>query len=567
MNRFLTVCLIGFVLMCSTSLYAQDVEAVTQNPIKVTGSIGINLGFYNAIGIAPRRDRFSYLFSANVNPRLLGLDMPLSATYSQQETTFLQPFNQFGISPQYKWIKLHLGYRNLTYSPLTLNGHTFLGGGIELTPDFKFGPFKYELSAMYGRLRRAVSAVDASEQGTTTSYQRMGYGGKLKLVSHKSATDFINISAFRAWDDTESIETPLDNKGLKPQENLVLGVGGQYRLFQAWTIKADLAASALTRDLRSEQINDQTQPIHFRVLNGWLPQRTSTQFRNALRSSVEYSFEQYTVGAKFNNIESGFTTLGSYFFQNDVREYALTAGASLKENTISISASIGLQHNNLTNEQNTRTDRLIGSLSFTHIVNEKFNYNAAYSNYASSLLVQKEELSDSLNIYQVSTSYSLATNYRFDQKGRTGISLNLGHQVGNARDEYSISDMSTRFYNAGINFRTILGVTDIGFSTGFNYTLNDADLFNTTTYGPMINLSKKLLKKTLQVQFLTSYRLNDQSMGENFTVLNNRLGLNYKFLKRHGLRLSANLLTKNSASDTGLDYSEVRGRIGYQVRF
>jgi hypothetical protein len=567
MNRFLTVCIIGFVLMCSTSLYSQNVEDAVKNPIKVTGNIGVNLGFYNAFGIAPRRDRFSYLFSANVNPRLFGLDMPLSATYSQQETTFLQPFNQFGISPQYKWLKLHLGYRNMTFSPLTLNGHTFLGGGIELTPNFKFGPFKYELSAMYGRLRRAVSAVDAVDQGTSTSFQRMGYGAKLNLVSHKKATDFIGFSAFRAWDDEESIETPLDNKGFKPQENLVLGVSGQYRLFNAFTFKADVATSAISRDTRAEEANTNEEPIYFRAFGNWLPQRTSTQYRSALKSSVTYNYQQYTFGATFNNIESGYTTLGSYFFQNDVREYALNGGASFKDNTISISASIGMQHNNINKEQNTKSNRIIGSLNFNHIVNEKLSYAASYSNYASSLLVQKEELSDSLNVYQVSTSYSLSGNYRFDKKGRTGMSLNLGHQVGNARDEYSISETNTKFYNAGANFKTKVTNADIGISVGMNYTLNDSEMFQTATYGPVIGLSKKLFKKKLSLQYLTSYRISSQSLGDDFAVLNNRLSINFKFWKRHALRLSANLLNKDSRAATGTDYAELRGRMGYQIRF
>jgi len=567
MNRFFSVCIIGFVLMCSTSLYAQNVESAAKNPVKITGNIGVNLGFYNSYGIAPRRDRFSYLFSANVNPRLFGLDMPLSATYSQQETTFLQPFNQFGISPQYKWLKLHLGYRNMTFSPLTLNGHTFLGGGIELTPDFKFGPFKYEVSAMYGRLRRAVSAVDAADQGTSTSYQRMGYGAKLNLVSHKKATDYIGFSAFRAWDEEESIETPLDNKGFKPQENLVLGVSGQYRLFNAFTFKADLATSAISRDIRADETTTNEEPIYFRMFGNWLPQRISTQYRSALKSSVTYNYEGYTIGATFNNIESGYTTLGSYFFQNDIREYALNAGASFKENTISISGSIGMQHNNINKEQNTKSNRLIGSLNFNHIVNEKLSYAFAYSNYASSLLVQKEELSDSLNVYQVSTSYSLSTNYRFDRKGRTGFSLNLSHQLGNARDEYSVSATSTKFYNAGANFKTTLTSADIGVNLGMNYTLNDSEMFQTATYGPVFGLNKKLFKKSLRLQYFISYRLSNQSIGDNFAVLNNRLSVNYKFWKRHALRLSVSLLNKNSEAVTVTNYSELRGRVGYQIRF
>ncbi|MGK0366274.1 MAG: hypothetical protein ACI85O_003347 [Saprospiraceae bacterium] len=567
MNRIIMLCFICIGILCSSFSYAQDLSSAGEKSIKVSGNIGIDLGFYNSYGIAPRRDKFSYLFAANVSPNILGLNMPLSATYSQQETTFLQPFNQFGISPQYKWIKLHLGYRNLTFSPLTLNGHTFFGAGVEVAPPFKFGPFKYELSAMYGRLRRAVSAVDAIDNGTSTSYQRMGYGGKLNLISHKNAVNFIGFSAFRAWDEEESIEAPLDNKGLKPQENLVIGVNGQYRLFESITIKADVATSAITRDSRSDEVVTNKEPIYFRAFGNWLPQRTSTQYRSAIRSSVEYSYENYKIGGEFNNIESGYTTLGSYFFQNDVREYALTGGASLKENTINISASIGVQHNNINKEQNTKSSRLIGSFSFNHTVSEKLNYNASYSSYNSSLLIQKEELSDSLNVYQVSTNYSVSSNYRFDSKGRTGISLNLSHQIGNARDEYSINEANTKFYNAGANFRTTVTPAEITVNTGFNYTLNNSEMFQTATYGPVLSLGKKLLKKSLGLRYMISYRRSQPSEGEEFAVLNNRFSINYKFWKRHALRLSANLLSKNSASVTAINYSELRGRVGYQIRF
>src|SRR3546814_13424720 len=77
--------------------------------------------------------------------------MPFSFVVTQYTNSYTQPFSQFGISPSYKWAKLHLGYRNISFSPLLFDGQSFLGGGIELAPKgFYFGAF-------YGKLNKAIS--------------------------------------------------------------------------------------------------------------------------------------------------------------------------------------------------------------------------------------------------------------------------------------------------------------------------------------------------------------------------------------------------------------------------
>ena len=82
-------------------------------------------------------------------------DIPLSFVLSNFENKFYQPFNQFGISPKYKWATLHLGYRNLTYSNYTLAGHRILGAGFDLKPK------NFRIGFMYGQLRRSAS-IDSS---------------------------------------------------------------------------------------------------------------------------------------------------------------------------------------------------------------------------------------------------------------------------------------------------------------------------------------------------------------------------------------------------------------------
>ena len=63
----------------------------------------------------------------------------------------------------------------MSFSPYTLSGHEFLGGGVELTPD-KI-PFKF--SAMYGRLQKATEPDTLSGD---PSYKRMGGGFKVVAV-------------------------------------------------------------------------------------------------------------------------------------------------------------------------------------------------------------------------------------------------------------------------------------------------------------------------------------------------------------------------------------------------
>jgi len=63
-----------------------------------------------------------------------GIVLPFSFRLSEQQRDFRQPFNQFGVSPYYKWAKLHLGYRSHNWSTYALAGHSITGVGLELTP-------------------------------------------------------------------------------------------------------------------------------------------------------------------------------------------------------------------------------------------------------------------------------------------------------------------------------------------------------------------------------------------------------------------------------------------------
>src|SRR5688572_9179858 len=134
-------------------LAAQNLEAIgSEPPLHFSGGLSLTQIGYAINGIEARRDPYNYFLSGSITADLYGMSIPMSFMLSNQNNTFQQPFNQFGLTPTYKAFTGHLGYASMTFSPYTLNGHIFLGAGA----DYKPKGSKFSASAMYGRLQKAV---------------------------------------------------------------------------------------------------------------------------------------------------------------------------------------------------------------------------------------------------------------------------------------------------------------------------------------------------------------------------------------------------------------------------
>ena len=113
----------------------QDMQGLrSQKPISIRRSLSAGLTYYHGDGITNRRHPFSWYLSGAPVITVYGVVMPVSLVVREQESRFSQPFNQYGVSPYYKWAKLHLGYRNIRFSNYTLGRANFLGAGVELNP-------------------------------------------------------------------------------------------------------------------------------------------------------------------------------------------------------------------------------------------------------------------------------------------------------------------------------------------------------------------------------------------------------------------------------------------------
>ncbi|MFI4963398.1 MAG: hypothetical protein ACHP6H_06045, partial [Legionellales bacterium] len=229
-----------------TETYAQDLGNVqNQKPFDINGALSAGGGYYLSNGFNSTNKPYTYAIMAAPVISIYGFQIPFNFTFTQGSNVVTNPFAQFGVNPYWKWIKIYAGWTNMSWSPTTLFGKTFLGAGIEINPSlFRFG-------AMYGRFNPAIK-TDSSNLNVAPQYKRRGFGLKLGVGNKDNFFDFIFV---RAWDVQNSIPVFSDTSVnyLPAQENAVFGIMSYQSFLKKKLIwQLDGAASAYTRDLNSQ---------------------------------------------------------------------------------------------------------------------------------------------------------------------------------------------------------------------------------------------------------------------------------------------------------------------------
>src|SRR5690606_19189222 len=89
-------------------------------PIDFSGSLSLRLNSYSTSRDNSVRDPFFWTISGSPTLSIYGVTLPFYFSFCQKNQDVRQPFNQFGLSPSYKWLRVHLGYRNISFSDFTL---------------------------------------------------------------------------------------------------------------------------------------------------------------------------------------------------------------------------------------------------------------------------------------------------------------------------------------------------------------------------------------------------------------------------------------------------------------
>jgi len=543
-------------LLVSISAKSQNLEQIgSREALTISGGVSANQTFFHSNLAGSSRDPYAYFLNGNINFSIYGLSVPLSFSYSNQSFAYQQPFNQYGISPSYKWATLHLGFRSMNFSKYSLNGHNFLGAGIDLSPTNKLS-----VSAMYGRLLKAVE-YDSTNERNQPAYRRMGYGLKVGYNFNHTNLDLI---LFKSEDDVSSIEEPPLETEIKPEENLVMGLNGSSVFLGKIVLNYEYANSIITRDVASEN-KSVSGGNFYQATDFWIENRNSTDYKHAVKLSSAYKESFYMIGLAYERVDPGYTTHGSYYFNNDFENITVNSSVKFLKNKLALNTNLGAQRNNLEDDNLSSTRRFLGSANLNANLSESLTTNLSYSNFQTFVNIRSaiDKLTetdptinlDTLNFTQISESINISTNYRLgDSESRKhSFAINASFQKAGDQQSYNEDNAGSQFLNLNGSYNIGLPNQNLNASLLVNYNHNENNNMVNQVIGPGINLSKSFRDNQVSSNFGISYNLSYTDNQKTGNLLNLRLSTNYKLYENHNFNLNAIMVGRENNSSANVN--------------
>ena len=566
------ICL--FVAISSLKAHAQQVNigglknVLKAKPIILSGGASANNVFTGAANDRP--ESFNYCFQGNLNANVFGqINLPFSYSFTNAGASHTQPIppNRFDLHPTYKWINGHIGQVTMSFSPYTLNGHQFSGAGVDLSPD---GPWK--ISAMVGELQKPV-AYDTKNPKVLPSYQRMGYGGK---IGYEKDGCKLSLSTLYAKDDPTSLSLSRQTDSLLvfPQQNLAMCYTAQLQPMPGFDVTMEYANSALTINEKDAVSTSSTN-----YLQSLMGTNKSTTFYSAIKGAMNYTFHKSTIGLGYEHVDPNYRTMGAYFFNNDFENITLHVAQTLFKDQVSVSANMGLQHDNLDGKKSRTTERTVASMNLNYTPTEKLQMSTSYSNFKTYMNMQSAfqkinqpllpiQNSDTLNFVQISqnANFSLMLATRKDEVQSRQLNVNVSFQDASDEQGGKVAKGSgSQFYNLASTYHIVYLKKGISLNLAYNITYNTIGHTEMTTHGPTVGVSTKLLKQKMNTGVSTSYNTSTQNGLTQNNTFNIRLNTSYTVLKSHKLNLT--LANQYRSTLRKADTSNLTGTLGYSYSF
>lgn len=559
--------LIWFCLLCSgwpLAISAQVGENIEQKPswwkrnVAVNGSLGANAMLYHAWGIPPRTQWGTWVLNGNVNIRIGKLNMPFGVIWSEQERSFQQPFNMYGISPNYKWMRWHLGYRTMSLSSFTLNGAVFFGAGVELNPK------KLRFAAMYGRFNRAVQVDSLSGERVIPAYRRMGAAVKLGLGSTKN---FVDLIYFQSEDEVNSLRVQPDRTNIRPESSKVMGLLMKFSK-GVWYFDTDAAFSIFNRDLRDTVQGFGTDVQAVRRFENWIGPRISTQFSPAIQVATGWNFKEFQLRLQYRRVAPNYRSHGTFYFLTDVENITVSPTFLLLKKKMRLAVSGGFQRDNTSGFKAATTIRSIGALTLSYTHSASTSTEVQVNNFGTTQAPGLYPLNDSLRLFQVTRSVQITQRWGKTSKTLAkGWTASGGYQSFTDFNNSSRSFLQNRILTSTLMHNHSLIAQGRQWSAGVMFNRVMTEIFVSNQVGPSVNGSWTLLNKKLMTGAGVSIlfnTINGEAQGLNFTLSGNG---SYTLGKRQRINAQLNALRSNRFAGATEKFTEVRLNLGYSYAF
>jgi hypothetical protein len=547
-------------------IFAQDLGNLgDQKPVSLDGAITVSGTKYSVAGAPARRPPTSWTIIGTPTLGIYGVSFPFTFILSDQESDFRQPFDQFGVSPSYKWLTLHLGYNSLSYSKYSLAGITFLGAGIDINPG------SLRLSAMYGRFQRAVE-MDTTPQTQTYSYvqpayKRMGYAAK---IGYGSQTSFIDFIYLHASDDSSSLQRRPDSLNIFPAENTVFALNTRLKIIEQLAFEGEGAVSFFTRDIRSPMIDSGNIP---QSLASLIQVHSSTSMLFAANTALVFAVPHFSTRLGYERIEPDYNSLGAYYFTSDVENYTIAPAFDLFQNKFRASGSVGIQNDNILNNKIARTQRVIGSGNISINPAQVFGIDLNYTNYATTQGAVKSPLDTGhFQVRNVSQSASVTPRLLFISTEMTNsFILSLSQQQYTDYNIYTQASANSNTTTGSFNYNVSFLKT--GLNIGASLLYADTKQATTTTglRGVTINASKSLFSNKLSLGgslgFTNSLIQVPETTNYTTNTINESLNSSFRVSTQGTFSLTI-YATENSSTLAGsTPFTEITATLSYSHNF
>lgn len=537
-------------MLLNFAVKAQDVSQLgAQKPFVINGSLGLGLGTYSSSGIDPREHSFSYLFSGAPVISIYGVSFPFSIVVSDQQRGFRQPFNQYGISPAYKWVTLHLGWQSIQWSEFSMAGYNLLGAGVELNPG------KLRLGFVYGRLNKAIDENSTQPLSfQTPTYLRTGYAAK---VGYGTERNHIDVTFLNAKDDPNSLKNIPAATGLHPAENVVLGITSKFSFLKHFVWDMDVAGSVYTRN----KLDDTIQNLSLDKLNfikKLISVNASTQLLTAAQTALNYQAKNYTVGLQYRRIDPDYKSMGAYYFETDVANYTVLGSVNLMKNQVRLTGSLGFQNDNLLHDKPYTSHRDISSFGAS-FNKPQYGIDLRYSNYG---ITQDRGLNPVIDTFRVAR-----TNYNVNALLRYTISDTLITQnialIGSVQsvvdlNRFTSGQNQTNSKTANVSYQVSFNKHAFNINTNFSYTVANIVVMRTILYGPSVGADKQLDGGKLDFNVSLAYQLQHNNGLNAGDVINGTLSSQYRISKNNAASIMIMYLRSNSKDVTLPSFNEIR---------
>jgi hypothetical protein len=481
-----------------------------------------------------QRDPFTYYLNGNINFNIAGLvNLPFTFNFTNSGANYTYPTmpNRLSIHPTYKFLTAHIGDIAMSFSPYTLSGHQFTGAGLDINPN---KPFK--CSIMYGRLQKAVEFGEGTNE-IQAAYKRMGAGVNLRYEKKRYR---LAVSLLSVKDNENSLAWKPDSLYIFPQQNVAGSFTGGFELAKNLNLTVDYGISRLNRDLREKDEANKVETFH------------------AYKALLNYTFLSNTVGIGYERVDPGYTTLGAYYFNNDLENITVNYARPFFNNKANIALSAGLQHDNLNGHNDSQTNRFVFSTNANYAASDRLNFSGSYTTFQTHMNLRSQfdyinELTpydnlDTLNYTQLSQNVNFNALYVFGNSEVRKQQLNLFLSYQEAADKQGNiipEGSASLFYNASVGYGLQFVPQEVNLNLNLNLTdnrLNSQDIY---VWGPTLGVTARFFNKKLTSGIAGSYNTGYLAGAKQNEVWNFRFNAAYLLMKKHSLSLSA--IYRNSA--------------------